>query len=143
MNNSELNASSFIGTATDQPIGDKRTVLANATTTVTATFFPVRFNNEAVGTGDGIVVDFTLDNPAVASGVEVYIDGVLKTITTDYTIVLATGVITFLVAPAIGEVVTANYYGTVTKALPMVAGQSIQISGVCTGITSTASVTIS
>lgn len=143
MDNFELNGSSFIGTATNQPLGNKKTVLANATTTVTATFFPVRFNNEAVGTGNGILVDFTLDNPAVQAGVEVYVDGILKTITTDYTIVLATGVITFLVAPIDTAVITASYYGTVTKALPMIAGQSVQIGGVCTGITSTASVTIS
>lgn len=143
MDTFELNGSSFVGTATNQPLGKQKSVLANAVGTVTATFFPVRFNNEAVGTGNGVVTVFTLDNPAVQAGVEVYVDGVLKTLTTDYTIVLATGTITFLVAPVNGAAITASYYGTVTKAIPMIAGQSVNIGGVCSGITSTASVTIS
>lgn len=143
MDNFELNGSSFVGTATNQALGKQKSVLANATTTVTATFFPVRFNSEAVGTGNGVLTTFTLAHPAVQTGVEVYVGGVLKTLTTDYTIVLATGVITFVVAPINLALVTANYYGTVTKALPMIAGQSVNIGGVCTGVTSTASVTIS
>lgn len=143
MNKFELNGSSFVGTATNQPLGKQKSVLANAVGTVTATFFPVRFNNQAVGTGNGVLTTFTLANPAVEAGVEVYVAGVLKTLTTDYTIVLATGVITFLVAPVNGAAITASYYGTVTKAIPMIAGQSVNIGGVCSGITSTASVTIS
>lgn len=143
MDNFELNGSSFVGTATNQPLGKQKSVLANAVGTVTATFFPVRFNDEVVGTANGIATVFVLDNPAVQEGVEVYVDGVLKTITTDYTIVLATGTITFLVAPINLAVITASYYGTVTKAIPMIAGQSVNIGGVCSGITSTASVTIS
>lgn len=143
MDTFELNGSSFIGTASNTALRAKKQVLANANTTVTATFFPVRFNSEAVGTGNAILTTFTLANPAVQAGVEVYVAGVLKTITTDYTIVLATGVITFVVAPADGAAITANYYGTITKAIPMVAGQSVSIAGVCTGVTSTASVTLS
>lgn len=140
----KLTAASFIGTASNQPLGNEGKVLANANGSITATFYPLQFNNQAVGTGDGVTVAFTLSNPPiVADSQSVYVDGVLKAETTDYTINDTTGAITFLVAPANGEAITASYQGTITKTQALVAGQEIEIGGSCTGITSTASVTIS
>jgi hypothetical protein len=139
-----VNGASFVGTATNQPIGLEHNVLANAVGTVTATFYPSPIPLESVGTGDGVTVAFTLAHPPVLSGSEkVYLNGVLKVLTTDYTIVNATGVITFVIAPLTGVLVTATYSGTITKAIPMVAGQAIKIGGIVTTVTSTASITLS
>lgn len=139
-----LTADSFIGTATDEPLRRDGKVLANAAATVTATFFPLNFVNEAVGTGNGIATVFTLDNvPVQADSQNIYVDGVLKAETTDYTFVDATGTITFLVAPADTLAITATYKGTITKAQVLAVGQEIEIGGNCTGVTSTASVTLS
>lgn len=64
--------------------------------------------DEAVGTGDGDETIFTLAyHPS--SGQTVYVDGVSKTETTHYTMDDATGVITFLAAPADGAEITASY----------------------------------
>lgn len=139
-----LHAGSFIGVATNQPLGNSKIVGANAVGTVTATFFPVYSAGETVGTGNGVLTTFTLSNiPILADSQSVFLDGVLKTETTDYTINDTTGVITFLVAPANGVVVTANYSGTISKTQSVAATQEIEVGGLCTGITSTASVTIS
>lgn len=140
----ELNGGSFIGTASAQSMVGRTSILANATTTVTLTFTPVRFNGQSVGTGNAVLLTFTLANPPLIDGtLELYVDGILKTITTDYSVVNSTGVITFVVAPDSGAVITANYYGAVTKAMPMIAGQAITVGGVCSAVTSTASITIS
>lgn len=140
----KLTAASFIGTASNTPLGNQGKVLANANGTVTATFYPLQFNNEAVGTGNGVLTTFTLANPPIAPDSQsVYVAGVLKAETTDYTINDTTGLITFLVAPADTLAIAASYQGTITKAQVLVAGQEIEIGGNCTGITSTASVTIS
>lgn len=48
-------------------------------------------------------------NKPVSSTVLVEVDGVLQTVTTDYTIDTATGLITFVVAPPIGDEVKAGY----------------------------------
>jgi len=67
---------------------------------------------EAVGTGDGSTVLFTLDNAPVATPAVgdparvVYLDG---TPTTAYTINTATGGITFTTAPGTGVAITADY----------------------------------
>lgn len=64
--------------------------------------------DEAVGTGDGVETHFTLAyHPS--SGQVVSVDGVAKTETTHYTMDDATGVITFLTAPAYGAEITASY----------------------------------
>lgn len=140
----KLTAGSFIGTASNTPLGNEGKVLANANGNITATFYPLNFVDEAVGTGNGVLTTFTLSKPPIAPDSQlVYVAGVLKAETTDYTIVDATGVITFLVAPADTLAITATYKGTITKTQALVAGQEIDIGGGCTGITSTASVTIS
>ena len=140
----KLTAASFIGTASNTPIGNEGKVLANANGNVTAVFYPLNFVLQSAGTGNGVLTAFTLSNPPiVADSQSVYVNGVLKTETTDYTIVDATGVITFLVAPADTLPITATYKGTISKTQALVAGQEIELGGGCTGITSTASVTIS
>ena len=71
---------------------------------------PTSVVGEAVGTGDGTIVDFTLANAGFITGsLIVYLDG---TETTEYTAVESTGVITFSTAPGEGVAVTADYtYG--------------------------------
>lgn len=139
-----LNGSSFIGTASNTPLGNDKTVLANAAGTITAVFYPVNYLNESLGIGDGVTTVFTLTNvPIQPDSQLVYVNGVLKAETTDYTIVDATGAITFLVAPLVGEVITASYAGTVSKVQTLAVGQEIEINGPCTGVTSSASVTLS
>ena len=79
---------------------------------------------EAVGIGDNADVTWDLDYPAVdelgditddATKIEVFLDGVLKTPTTDYTLdgdggTASVGQITFTVAPAQDDVIEASYY---------------------------------
>jgi len=86
------------------------------------TFDPVEttHTDDDIGTGDGIEVDFTCNNipllsgasqtvyPAGDSGLTVFVDGV-KVPSTEYTVVLATGVITFGTAPLDTLAVTATY----------------------------------
>lgn len=67
---------------------------------------------QLIGTGDGIEVDYQIfkhylvssffyDRPITRpiSGIEVYVNAVLQTITTHYTVDLTTGIITFVTAP--------------------------------------------
>jgi len=66
--------------------------------------------NEAVGTGDGSATAFTLDESNVVKDSEtVYVAGVAKTQGTDYNINNEAGTITFLLPPAQGAAITANY----------------------------------
>ena len=76
------------------------------------TMAPLTITGEAVGTGNGSNAEFTLGYSNVQDGsLTVYVDAVEQTITTDYTVVLATGVITFESGsiPPNGEAVTADY----------------------------------
>lgn len=67
--------------------------------------------SESLGTGDDTETEFSVDNNYVINGTyAIYIDGVLQIETTDYTINLNTGVVTFLVAPASGKAITADYW---------------------------------
>jgi len=86
------------------------------------TFDPVEttHTDDAIGTGDGIETDFTCNNipllsgasqttyPQGDSGLTVFVDGV-KVDSSEYTVVLATGVVTFDVAPLDTLAVTATY----------------------------------
>jgi len=151
------------------------------------TFDPVEttHTDDDIGTGDGIEVDFTCNNipllsgasqtvyPVGDSGLTVFVDGV-KVSSEDYSVVLATGVITFDVAPldtlavtatytsndvavANGVDVTADYISlekvgdtlavtadylsieaAVTKVVPMIVGEVLQIGGGCDSVTSEA-----
>ncbi len=76
------------------------------------TMAPLTITGEEVGTGDGANAEFTLGYSNVQDGsLTVYVDAVEQTITTDYTVVLATGAITFEAGsiPANGKAVTADY----------------------------------
>lgn len=88
----------------------------------------VKYSNrivlENVGTGNDVLVNFDLDYEADnelgvitddATKIEVFVDGTLKTPTTDYTLdgdggAAGVGRITFVVAPANGLVIEASYY---------------------------------
>ena len=67
--------------------------------------------NEAVGTGDGSTVAFTLKEVPTSDSLTVYIDGVQQTVTTDYT--LSGAVVTFVSAPSADEKITAVYTHTI------------------------------
>lgn len=67
---------------------------------------------EAVGTGDGSTAGFNLDwFPITGNSQAIEVDGVAETEAVDYTIVDATGAITFLVGhkPSQGQLITADY----------------------------------
>jgi uncharacterized protein (TIGR02217 family) len=79
--------------------------------------------NQILGTGDGANVTFSLRKVYSSGGVnhyrditkpvtgtvKIYVNSVLKTVTTDYTINMNTGVITFVSAPPNGQDVTADF----------------------------------
>lgn len=72
------------------------------------------FKGEAIGTGDGVDTTFSLlVQPIIADSQKIYLDGVLQAETTNYTIVDATGAITFLVAPGNGVKITGDYAANV------------------------------
>jgi len=91
-----------------------------ATGVVTFDAVETTHTDDDIGTGNGILVDFTCSNiPLVdeafqtdytsgQSALTVYVDGVYIP-STEYTVVLATGVITFATAPADTLAVTATY----------------------------------
>lgn len=69
--------------------------------------------DESIGTGDGITtVFYTLNTPVAAGSLKVYIDGVEKTLGTDYTVDYNKGKIEFITAPVDKSTITATYtYG--------------------------------
>lgn len=68
------------------------------------------YQNELIGTGDGVTTTFTLLHfPIVPNSQYIYLNSVLKTEGTDYTINDTTGVIVFSVAPATGVSITGDY----------------------------------
>ena len=70
----------------------------------------VEVKGEQLGIGDGVITLFNMSNfPVHAGSYTIYVDSVAKAETTDYTFIGSTGVVTFLAAPLIGEVVTADY----------------------------------
>jgi hypothetical protein len=61
--------------------------------------------------GDGVTTEFTLDVTAASAdgdAVQMWLDGTKQVYTTNYSIVTATGVITFVAAPAAGAVVVVK-----------------------------------
>lgn len=76
------------------------------------TMAPLTITGEEVGTGDGTNAEFTLDYNNVQDGsLTLKVAGTTQTLTTDYTVVLATGVVTFESGsiPPNGDAVTADY----------------------------------
>jgi len=98
-NTDNVLACAFLPTfAADDDIGFSAVVTADTTVT-----------GEAVGTGVQ-KTEFTLDHsPVVADSETIKVDGVGKTEGTDYNLVDATGVITFLITPGDGLAITADY----------------------------------
>ncbi len=138
----EIHGGSFIGVASATPLGVKKQIRAIDAGAVTFNYTVLTAHTaDAIGTGNGILVDFTVNNIPLATEKDlvVYVDAVVVP-TTDYTVVLATGVITFATAPADTLAVTADYmsYDAVTKAVTMLVGEAFKISGGCDSVTSTA-----
>ena len=81
----------------------------------TSLFTSSTFTAENIGTGDGTEKDFTLTvngqlfNEISSGTLSVYVDGVLQTVTTDYTYNDTTGTISFNTAPPNTEAVTATW----------------------------------
>ena len=68
-------------------------------------------NAENIGTGDGLKKEFSVANKYIIdSTYVVYLDGVIQNEVSDYLINLVTGTITFVNAPAVGVVVTIDYW---------------------------------
>ena len=65
---------------------------------------PGLVTGEAVGTGNGTETDFALDHEPITGSLTVYLNGVA---TSAYT--LAGSTVTFTAAPALGDVITADY----------------------------------
>jgi len=59
-------------------------------------------------TSGGATVNRNITKP-IASGLLIYVDGVLKTLTTDYTVSTVTGIVTFISAPALDKAITATF----------------------------------
>lgn len=88
-------------------------------------FYDYRHNSVtagSVGTGDGATKVFQLrstytygaqtayrDETKIRGTPSIYVNGVLQTVTTDYTVNLSTGIVTFVTAPADGAAVTATF----------------------------------
>lgn len=138
----EIHAGSFIGVASATPLGPKKQIRAIDANAVTFNYTVLTAHvADAIGTGNGILVDFTVNNIPLATEKDliVYVDAVVVP-TTAYTVVLATGVITFATAPADTLPVTADYmsYDADTKVVSMLAGETFSIGGGCDSVTSTA-----
>ena len=138
----EIHGGSFIGVAATTPLGPKKQIRAIDAGAVTFNYtLLVQHLADAIGTGNGILVDFTVNNVPLATEKDlvVKVDGVVVP-TTAYTVVLATGVITFAVAPADTLAVTADYmsYDAATKVVTMIVGEAFKIGGGCDSVSSTA-----
>lgn len=72
------------------------------------TFMSKFISNEVpTGTVDGTNVEFVLANTPISGSLSLYQNGLLMKVAEDYTI--TSGTITFLVAPAVGALLLANY----------------------------------
>ena len=98
-------------TITESHFGDGTEILKLYKQPVESITSVARGISEAIGTGDGSTVEFELDETPTALSVKLYIDGVLQTITTHYTLDGAT--ITFVAAPDDEAKITAKYTHTI------------------------------
>jgi len=99
-------------TVTEEHYGDGSAIIRLYKRPVVSITSVVRRISEAVGTGDGSTVVFTLDEtPTNDASVSLYVDGSLQTITTHYTLSGAT--VTFVSAPADDTKITAKYTHTI------------------------------
>lgn len=138
----QVHAGSFIGVASSTPLGPRKQIRTIDAGAVTFNYTVLTKNTgENIGTGNDILVDFTVSKTPIVyeRDLVVKVDGVVVP-TNAYTVVLATGVITFAVAPANILPVTADYYteDAVTKIIDMIVGETFSIGGDCDSVSSTA-----
>jgi uncharacterized protein (TIGR02217 family) len=102
------------------------------------------FEDVVIGTGDGSTTEFQLVKKYTDAGetttyniekpvsgtIVVGVNGVEKTITTDFTVSTVTGVVTFLVAPPLGEDVTAGC----DYDIPARFGKEVDLNGLLASI---------
>lgn len=88
-------------------------------------FYDYRHNSVtagSIGTGDGVETDFQMrssytfggqtvyrDETKIRGTPLVYVNGILQTVTTHYTVTLSTGVVAFVSPPADGAAITATF----------------------------------
>lgn len=124
-------------TITEYHQGDGETILRLFKMPVVSITSVARNISEAMTDGDGSTVAWTLAETPTSLSVKVYVDGVLQTLTTDYTI--SGSVITFDEAPEDGAKVAVTYTHTIIK----ISEYSEQLSkGKITGASAWASGTI-
>jgi len=108
----EINAGSFIGVASATPLGVNKQIRAIDAGEVTFNYdaIPTRHAGDSIGTGDGAETDFTCNNIPLVSDDDLvaYVDGE-EIDEAYYSVVLATGVITFDPIPTVN---TADAIGT-------------------------------
>ena len=101
------------GSITESHEGDNERELRLFNRPVNSITSVVRDISESKSDGDGSTVAYTLSEAPTSGSVKVYVDGVLQTITTDYTI--SGSVVTFVSAPASGEKIAMTYTHTIIK----------------------------
>jgi len=99
------------GSVTEYHEGDGDTVLRLFRRPVSSITSVVQMVSEVLSDGDGSTVAYTLSLTPTSGSVALYVDAVLKTITTDYTV--SGDVITFVSAPADGTKITLTYTHTI------------------------------
>ncbi len=100
-------------TITESHEGDGDAVLYLFKRPVDSIASVVRQVSETGSDGDGTTVAWTLAEAPAAGTVKVYIDGVVQTLTTDYTI--SGSVVTFVTAPAADEKIAFTYDHTIIR----------------------------
>lgn len=97
--------STMLGAGTAQTITNK--TIVGTSNTMSQLPIATQFQRDSFA-GDSSTVLFTLSNtPPVTAQVSVFLDGILQTVTTDYTISGTS--LTFVTAPTIGQDIKANY----------------------------------
>ncbi len=110
------------GAITEQHQGDGDKTLRLFKRPVVSITSVVQEVSQALTDGDGSTTAYTLALTPKSGSVKLYVDAVLKTITTDYTV--SDNVITFLSAPADGAKITVTY----TYAILTISGFEEQLS---------------
>lgn len=99
--------SDFTTNPTDHLAAPSATDVVIGTGDGTTTAFQLLSTYQALAVGDSIIKTRVIRKP-VAGTVKVAVNGVVKTITVDYTVDTTTGVVTMVTAPTSGHVVTAG-----------------------------------
>jgi hypothetical protein len=87
---------------------------------------PVQFDRVSAS-GDGYSVDFELANaPAVTGSIKVWLNGVLQTLTTQYTVSESMGLVTFVAAPGAGLAVVITYQHSILSDAQIAAAMTLE-----------------